>query len=326
MNPAISPWTTFRRAAACALVCACCGTLALAQAPKTKTGKRARSAPVASPPDAARIKVPAGVKFLPDLAYREGNKMWKLDLALPEAKAGAPRPAIVFIHGGGWRSGDKRLGYFLQGALDYAAKGYVCATINYRLTDEAPFPACVEDVRCAVRWLRAHASDYGLDPHRIGGYGNSAGAHLVCLLALDGPDPMLDGDAPYRDQSSLLQAVCASATPTDFTVGLDANRARIAAPGGFLAGPAETLVERAKKASPTTYARADAPPLLLIHGDADALVNPEQPRLLYGALKKAGATDVALITVHDAGHSVFAQHHTITHPAMEAFFARTLKP
>ena len=308
----------------------------LAQAPQAgKKGKQAGTgadaaavrADMAGPQDLSRIKVPAGVKLVPDIAYRDGNPMWKLDLAMPEAKTGKPRAAIVFIHGGGWRGGDKRAGYFLQGALDYATKGYVCVSVNYRLTGEAPFPACVEDVRCAVRWLRAHAKDYDLDPNRIGGYGNSAGAHLVAHLALaPATDPALDGDAPWKGHSAQLQAVCASATPTDFTASVGANASRYTQPGSLFAGPAETLAERMRLASPVTYARADAPPLLLIHGDTDGTVKPEQSLKLYAALKAAGAKDIALMMIHDVGHGVFLQHKSITHPAMEAFFARTLKP
>ena len=299
----------------------------LAQNPGPRAGKKAGNlavGPMKAQP-LERFNVPAGVKLVPDVAYREGNPMWKLDLALPDATSSAPRPAVVFIHGGGWRSGDKRAGYFLQGAIDYAARGYVGLSINYRLTGEAPFPASVEDVRCAIRWLRAHAKDYNVDPERIGGYGNSAGAHLVTHLALAGPDPMLDGDAPWKEQSSLLQAACASATPADFTEAVGANAARLQSPGSFFHGPVDTLTDRLRMASPITFARADAPPILLIHGDKDTTVRPEQSHKLYAALKAAGAKDVALMIIHDVGHGVFMQHRTITHPAMEAFFDRTLR-
>lgn len=275
--------------------------------------------------DLSRVKIPEGVKLIPDLAYREGNPMWKLDLAMPEAKSEQPRPAIVFIHGGGWRGGDKRAGYFLGGALEFAAKGYVGVTINYRLTGEAPFPACVEDVRCAVRWLRAKAAEYNIDPNRIGAYGNSAGAHLVCLLGLAENDRELDGDAPYREFSSGVQAVCASAAPTDFVAGIGAGQGRFQNPGMLLHGPPETYEARARQASPVHHAHAGAPPILLIHGDADRVVAPEQSKLLYRALKNVGAKDVVLMSIHDAGHGVFVQHRSITVPAMEAFFARTLK-
>ena len=323
-----------RRLATCVLALTL-GPVLAAQPPPAKkkgrpqaTGDRAAvQADMMKAQPLERFRVPPGVKLVPDLAYREGNPMWKLDLAMPEDRSGPPRPAIVFIHGGGWRSGDKRAGYFFQGALDYAAKGYVGISVNYRLTGEAPFPACVEDVRCAVRWLRAHAKQYHVDPARIGAYGNSAGAHLVVMLALaDKPDPMLDGDAPWREFSSGVQAVCASATPTDFTAGIGANTARLREQGSLFFGPEETLAERVRKASPVTHARADAPPVLLIHGDADTTVRPEQSLKLHAALKAAGAPDVALLMMHDAGHGVFMQHASLTHPAMEAFFARTLKP
>lgn len=105
------------------------------------------------------------ITIVPDLAYREGHdRAWKLDLVMPRERGDKPRPGIVFVHGGGWRSGDKRRGSFLDGALEYARKGYVCITINYRLIHEAPFPACIEDVKNAVRWFRAHAEKYNLDP------------------------------------------------------------------------------------------------------------------------------------------------------------------
>jgi acetyl esterase/lipase len=276
-----------------------------------------------------RIRVPEGVTLLPDLAYRDGHERWKLDLAMPKAKAeaGRPRPAIVFVHGGGWRSGDKRSGYFLQGALEYAAKGYVTMTVNYRLTGTHPFPACVEDVRTAVRWLRENAAEYGVDPTRIGAYGNSAGAHLVLMLALaDKPDPVLDGDAPYRGQSSAVQAVCAAAPPTDFTRMVGANAGRYREKGSLFYGPEETLAERVRQASPVTYARADAPPVLLIHGDADTTVRIEQSRVLEAALRQAGAKDVTLLTFAGVGHGVFMEKRAETHPAMEAFFRRTLRP
>ncbi|MEM0897792.1 MAG: alpha/beta hydrolase fold domain-containing protein, partial [Verrucomicrobiota bacterium] len=160
---------------------------------------------------------PADVKIIPDIVYREGeSKAWRLDLVMPAAESEDPRPGIIFVHGGGWRGGDKRAGTFLNGAIEYAQKGYVCITVNYRLVGEAPLPACIEDVKCAVRWLRAHAGKYKVNPEKIGAFGNSAGAHLVCMLALTDKDNKLEGDGPYQEHSSAVQAVCAAATPTNF--------------------------------------------------------------------------------------------------------------
>ena len=129
-------------------------------------------------------RVPNGVTFVPNLVYREGHDRWKLDLAMPSELGDEPRPAIVFIHGGGWQNGDKRASGFLNPALSYAEKGYVCITTNYRLTtmDRWRIDHCIADVKNAVRWLRANAEKYNIDPNRIGATGNSAGAHLSALM------------------------------------------------------------------------------------------------------------------------------------------------
>jgi acetyl esterase/lipase len=266
--------------------------------------------------------IPAGVELVTDIAYREGNPKWRLDLAMPKERGDRPRPALVIIHGGGWRSGDKGGGMWRSLPLEYAAKGYVAISINYRLTDEAPFPACVEDVKCAVRWLRAHAEKYHVDRERIGAYGNSAGARLVAMLGLVGPEAGLEGDGPYQDQSSLVQAVCCAATPTDFT---DWEGRAPEAKAGLLAGPAESLAERARKASPISCVGPDAPPFLVVHGTADNTVPFSQGEKFVRALKAAGAKDVTFMKYEGAGHGVFNQHIDETGPAMEAFFARTLK-
>lgn len=268
-------------------------------------------------------ETPDDVTLLTDLTYRDGNAKWKLDLAMPKDHEEEIRPAIVFVHGGGWRSGDKGGGQWRSLPLEYAQKGYVCISVNYRLTDEAPFPACVEDVKCAVRWLRANAKKYSVDPKRIGAYGNSAGAHLVAMLGLVGPDAKLEGDGPYLDQSSLVQAVCCSATPTDFE-NWGASGRTFRGESTFLAGPSETLVDRKSQASPISYVASDAPPFLIIHGTADGTVPFEQGERFAAALKKAGAPDVTFMSFAGAGHGVFGQHSQETEPAMAQFFARTL--
>ena len=292
------------------------GTGAQAQQPNQEKRQRRRSE--------AQVQVPDGVKLETDIGYREGNEKWRLDLACPEARGKTRRPGLVIVHGGGWRGGDKGGGQWRSIPLQYAAKGYVCISVNYRLTDEAPFPACVEDVKCAVRWLRANANKYGLDPSRIGAYGNSAGAHLVAMLGLVGPDAGLEGDGPYQDQLSLVQAVCCSATPTDFSNWGGPGKS-FRGESTFLAGPAETLADRKKRASPISYVGPDAPPFLIIHGTADRTVPFSQGELFTAALKEAGAKDVTFLKFEGAGYGVFGQHSDETNPAMERFFARTLK-
>jgi len=131
---------------------------------------------------------PKRIVILDDIAYRSGpSSAWRLDLAMPENFGEQTRPALVIVHGGGWNAGDKRDRPYRSMLLDYALKGYVTISVNYRLTREAPLPACIEDVKCAVRWLKAHAKEYRVDTSRIAAYGHSAGAHLVLMLGLAGP-------------------------------------------------------------------------------------------------------------------------------------------
>ena len=279
-------------------------------------------------------RLPDGVKFIPDIPYREGNKTWKLDLAMPEEHGDTPRPAIVFIHGGGWRNGDKRAGAFLQPTIDYAAKGYVCITINYRMLDEAPITACVEDVKNAVRWLRAHAEEYNIDPNRIGATGNSAGAHLSVMLALCPPSAGLEGDGPYREHSSMVQAVAASATPTSFLIPMSerARQRKERARNGEAPqaqapnSPQLESEETRAKISPMSYVTEDTPPILLFHEASDRTVGVYHSDNLVDALRKAGSKDVNYILLGDgSGHGTYRRNLAFTEPAREAFFNRVLK-
>ena len=268
-------------------------------------------------------RVPAGVKYVADLAYREGNPAWRADLAMPTA-SGKPRPGVVVVHGGGWTGGDKRQGMFAEIPLELAQKGYVAISINYRFVTEAPMPACIEDVKTAVRWFRAHAKEFNVDPNRIGGFGYSAGAHLVAMLALAGPDAGLEGDGPYKDQPSNLQAACAGGTPADL-LNWDGrspgDASRLAAKFG---GPESTLNERAKRFSPVTYVSRSAPPMLLLHGNADTTVPLIQGEGLVKALRGAGAKNVNLIIFDAANHGMFNTHSAVARAALYGFLDSTI--
>jgi len=158
-----------------------------------------------------------------DVPYREGtNPAWRLDLAVPKDTGTRKRPAIVIIHGGGWIEGDKSSFSDASGdgpanIVSFAKRGYVAATINYRLAREAPYPAALEDCRSAVRWLRANAATYHIDRDHIGAYGNSAGGHLSLLLGLTEEQPAA-GDAPHGE-SSRVQAVVSDSGPVDGPCG-----------------------------------------------------------------------------------------------------------
>ena len=284
-------------------------------------GKAMRANQKRGNPGQRTAKVPENVELHENVAYREGHARWKVDVMVPKAESDKPRPGIVFIHGGGWRSGDKGGGLWRSLPLTYASKGYVCISVNYRLTGDAPFPACIEDCKCAVRWFRANAKKFNLDPTRIGAYGNSAGAHLVSILGLAGPDANLEGDGPFRDQSSMVQAVCCSAPPTDLqnwkSPGKGLGRL-------FESTPEDKRAALMKNCSPIAHATAKAPPFLIVHGTADKTVPFNQGTKLQEALKSVGARDVKLMKFEDAGHGVFGQNAKKTYPAMEAFFKRTL--
>ncbi len=153
-----------------------------------------------------------GMKFLRDVPYIEdGHERHLLDLFLP-AKAAGRLPLVVWIHGGGWQAGSKE-GCPAQWLV---GKGYVVASINYRLSQHAVFPAQIEDCKAAIRWLRAHSAEYAIDPDRIGVFGGSAGGHLVALLGTTGNVKDLEGNGGNLDQSSRVQCVVDWYGPTDF--------------------------------------------------------------------------------------------------------------
>lgn len=259
-------------------------------------------------------RVPEGVTLVPDIAYREGHARWTLDLCLPDDFAKGPkRPAIVFVHGGGWRVGHKRNGIMINGAMRYAAKGFVCITVNYRLMQHAPFPASIQDVKTAVRWLRAHADEYNLDVDRIGGFGNSAGAHLVSMAGLTADQAELEGDGPWQEHSSRLTAVVAVASPMDLSHWV-------------MPGMDDAVgIKETHDFSPVNHVNAQMPPFLLVHGTFDAIVPYAQSKTFASAAEQSGADDVELMTIKAVGHNVFNQARPKTHPAVEQFFERTLR-
>ncbi|MCL4180410.1 MAG: alpha-L-fucosidase [Verrucomicrobia bacterium] len=249
--------------------------------------------------------LPEGAIAHRDLAYvPDGHARQKLDLYLP--KEGASLPLIINIHGGAFKMGSKEDGV----PLEYLAQGYAVASINYRLSQHAVFPAQIEDCKAAVRWLRAHAREYRFDPDRFAAWGASAGGHLAAMLGTTGDTKEFDVGANL-DQPSGVQAVVDYFGPTDF-LQMDAHRL----PNGQLHDPADSpeseLIggaiqenqEKAARANPITYVTAGDPPFLICHGDQDPLVPHHQSELLEAALKQAGVP-VTFYTVKGAGHGRF---------------------
>jgi acetyl esterase/lipase len=243
-------------------------------------------------------------QVLRDLEYaRVGARSLRLDLYLPQRTAGARLPVVVWIHGGGWRGGDKAR----TRAPEVLGEGYVVASIGYRLSHEATFPAQIHDCKAAIRWLRAHADRYGLDPERIGAWGSSAGGHLAALLGTSGDVPELEGTVgEHLDLSSRVQAVCDFFGPADFLAVLEPGAWPSAgrpasAESLLLGGPVAERVDLARLASPVTHVSADDPPFLIVHGDEDRIVPLDQSERLHRALTAAGV-EGTLHVVKGGGH------------------------
>jgi acetyl esterase/lipase len=239
------------------------------------------------------------VRAFRDLDYVGNNQpLQKLDLYLPEDAEG-PLPLIVYIHGGAWITGFKEQ----IPALYLVKKGFVVASIDYRLGSDGAFPIMIQDCRAAIRWLRANASRYNIDPEKIGVWGNSAGGHLVALLGTSAEQTEWDNVGGNPAVSTRVQAVCDWYGPSDIPrLGSAPHGARAdEAIQGLLGGRAEERPDLAVKASPVTYVSKDDPPFLIVHGDADKTVPLEQSRRLFDKLKHADV-DATLIVVKNGGH------------------------
>jgi acetyl esterase/lipase len=276
----------------------------------------------------ADARLHAGVKALRDLEYvPNGHARQKLDLYLPEKGEGR-LPVIVWIHGGAWLAGSKDN----CPAVPFVARGYAVASINYRLSQHAKFPAQIEDCKAAIRWLRANADKYHLDADHIGVWGASAGGHLVALLGTSGGVKELEGKDCNLDQSSSVQAVCDWFGPTDFL-----KIAEQAMPGSrldhnspdapeakLIGGPVQENKEKAQRANPIKYVSKDDPPFLIMHGNRDDVVPPGQSELLAEALKKAGVP-VELRIIDGAGHGGPAFGSNENRKRIMEFFEKHLK-
>jgi acetyl esterase/lipase len=269
-------------------------------------------------------KPPAGATVHRDLPYvTGGHPRQVLDLYLPGGEK--PVPLIVWVHGGAFRAGSKEAGV----PLDYLDAGYAIASVNYRLSQHARFPAQIDDCKAAVRWLRAHAAQYSLDPARFGSWGPSAGGHLVAMLGTTGHvDPFEVGE--HLDVSSRVQAVVDYFGPTDF-LQMDAHRmpegmvhdAPDSPESQLVGGPIQEHPARVAAANPITYVSAKAPPFLIVHGELDPLVPHHQSELLVAALERAGVP-VTFYTAKGAGHGGFTD--PVVAEMTRAFLAQHLRP
>jgi acetyl esterase/lipase len=241
------------------------------------------------------------------LSYgKAGRVPLKLDLYLPKGDASEPRPTVVLIHGGAWLFGTRFQLHWYGRRL--AQEGYVAASINYRMLPAYPFPYCLHDCKAAVRWLRLNASEYGIDPDRIGAIGNSAGGHLASLLATTRPRDGFEGPLNPEASSEVQAAISlyGAVDLTDYRRWGDRSLHGMAANNfiGYFVSlsrgkrPGSSAWETA---SPITYAHREAPPMMFIHGTRDILVDVEQSSRFAQRLHEVGA-HAELLTLHNRGH------------------------
>lgn len=257
-------------------------------------------------------------KSLIDVAYC-ASVPEKMDIYFPEQ--GGPWPALVYVHGGSWMQGDKAEAAGLAKWLN--PLGYIVVSLNYRMYPAVKFPILIEDVKCGIRSLRAHAAEYNLDVNRIGAYGASAGGHLVALLGTSDASQGWDV-GEYTGQSSRVQAVVDISGPSDLTkmypnYGL----------GTVIMMAFGIRVPQREAASPNTYASPDDPPFLVIHGEKDEVVPLEQGQLMYDALIKGGVS-AQMVIVKGGNHALTATEGiSPTRPEIDQlildFLEKTLK-
>jgi acetyl esterase/lipase len=267
-----------------------------------------------------------GIVMLHDVVYGQGGaQALHAEIAYPQSHA-KQMPAIIYIHGGGWIGGSNREGPVMQ----IAQAGYFAASIEYRLDNVAKWPAQIEDSKLAVRWLRANADIYHIDPKRIGVWGASAGGHLITCLGTMADQGQYDVGG-YPGVSSAVQAVVDYFGPTDFTRPEIYSPVALKLTEGLFGVPYAGNEALWKSGSPLFFVKAGDPPMLLVHGDADTLVPLAQSTVFDQALTQAGVPH-QLIVVKNGGHGFGPKPGTTIDPNMAqinaavfVFFAKYLQ-
>jgi len=268
--------------------------------------------------------IPSDVEMLRNVEFGKGGTVkLAMHILRPKAAPKEPMPVLVYINGSAWGRDNKDMA--IGRLISTAQQGYFGVTIQVRTTSEGVFPAPLEDAKCAVRFLRAKATDYHLDPDRFGVWGESSGGHLASLVGLTAGVKALEGEGGWPEFSSRVQAVCAMCPAVDF-LAPDWPERHNTGPNGpafkLLGGdPRTDKAELARSASPLTYITKDSPPFFIAHGDKDTTVPYSQGELLFNALKKVGV-DATFYTVKGADH---AGVHQADQTVVKEFFDKRVK-
>lgn len=269
-----------------------------------------------------RGKVCKLIEKIKDIKYREVNGMsLLLDIVKPSDSYG-PYPAIIYIHGGGWMSGDKSREDEDSWDTLFAASGFVCININYRLSHQDPFPAQIQDVKAAIRWVKANAKKYDINPEKIGIWGHSSGGHLASLAGTSSGVGTLEDDNGNQGNTSEVNAVVSIAGPSDLLKMGGWHDLPNSPESKFIGGPLTSNTETARKANPIIYIGQNPPPFLIIHGDTDGIVPISQGELLYKSLPNA-----SFLTIKGADHNLVGGNLTFEDIliTVKVFFERHLK-
>lgn len=235
--------------------------------------------------DLVEYHASSNVRVISKLEYaRYDSQRLFLDLYLP-LPAGKNRPGVVVVRGGGWLVGDRKRFAHVASAL--ADRGVVAACIEYRTADKSPYPAAIQDVKAAARWMRANAKQYGLDSEAIGTMGGSSGAHMALLVGLTSGIAEFEGNGGNAGVSSKVQGVVAMAVPANLLALSDGNKLTVAK---FLHATPEEDSEKWRRASPMSHIRSDGPPVLLLHGADDDSAPPSQATDFAQQYRQAGAS------------------------------------
>jgi acetyl esterase/lipase len=307
-------------------------TVVVAQVPaggaKSETGT-AGNPPAASNRSGRPAPLPSGVKADRNVPYVEHrNKNQVLDLFFPEQPADKPLPLMIWIHGGAWMAGS----HANPPVLYLVGKGFAVASIQHRFSQDAIWPAQAYDCKAAVRFLRANAAKYNLDPEHFGVGGDSSGGHLAAFVGTSGDAKEMEGNLGGTNVSSRVQAVVDWFGPTDLTLlaqqsgpqSMLKHDSPNSPESRLLGGPVQEKRELARTANPLTYVDQNSPPFLIMHGDNDQLVPLGQSVILAKALIDAGV-EVTMRTIHGATHEGREFHSAESQRLIEEFLSRHLK-
>lgn len=279
------------------------------------------------------VAAQGGQRIERDIQYvPNGDESQRLDLYLPEQPGDKPLPIIVWIHGGGWRAGNKQ-GCPAQGFVNM---GYIAASVEYRFSQKAVFPAQIQDCQAAIRWLRANSKKYNIDPDHIGIWGGSAGGHLVALLGTSGGKKAFPPIGGNEEQSDRVQAVCDFYGPANFSSVMqqaaDDKNVRCIYQFNTPSDPYSCLIgaklgedkEKTDAVSPIHYVSSDNPPILIMHGDRDVHVPFAQSIEFEAALKEKGV-EVFFQKFPGGGHGGPAFGKPAVNDLIRKFFDKYLK-